>query len=178
MEHQFLIGTFHLEKQDFLLDILLLPKIFHWNDEKSHVSYFTMSFQQDFSEAFCKWWTTSDSLSSLQSMAGARTSFFKKFVRNKGLKTALHVGDLVEFCHTLQTGSSPSKSSPAAKSMWRVLFTSIFFVYMCCLHRTLLLLFLMSVLQCVKRHLVMLLPWRHPWRPSTWSYRGRLESSV
>ena len=55
MEHQFLIGTFHLEKQDFLLDILLLPKIFHWNDEKSHVSYFTMSFQQDFSEAFCKW---------------------------------------------------------------------------------------------------------------------------
>ena len=127
MEHQFLIGTFHLEKQDFLLDILLLPKIFHWNDEKSHVSYFTMSFQQDFSEAFCKWWTTSDSLSSLQSMAGACSSFLKKIVRNKGLKTALHVGDLVEFCHTLQTGSSPSQSSPAAKSMWRVLFTSIFF---------------------------------------------------
>ena len=131
MEHQFLIGTFHLEKQDFLLDILLLPKIFHWNDEKSHVSYFTMSFQQDFSEAFCKWWTTSDSLSSLQSMAGARSSFFKKFVRNKGLKTALHVGDLVEFCHTLQTGSSPSQSSPAAKSMWHVLFTSIFFLFIC-----------------------------------------------
>ena len=101
MEHQFLIGTFHLEKQDFLLDILLLPKIFHWNDEKSHVSYFTMSFQQDFSEAFCKWWTTSDSSPSLQSMAGVCLSFLKKFVRNKGLKTALHVGDLVEFYHTL-----------------------------------------------------------------------------
>ena len=42
-----------------------------------------------------------------------------------------------------------------------VLFTSIFFVYVCCLHRMLLLLFLMSALQCVKQHLVMLLPWRH-----------------
>ena len=31
--------------------------------------------------------------------------FFKEFVRNKGLKTALHAQDLVEFCHTLQTGS-------------------------------------------------------------------------
>lgn len=25
----------------------------------------------------------------------------KKFIRNKGLKTALHARDLVEFCHTL-----------------------------------------------------------------------------
>ena len=27
--------------------------------------------------------------------------FLKKFIRNKGLKTALHARDLVEFCHTL-----------------------------------------------------------------------------
>ena len=30
--------------------------------------------------------------------------FFKKYISNKGLKTDLHVRDLVEFCHTLQTG--------------------------------------------------------------------------
>ena len=30
--------------------------------------------------------------------------FFKKYVSNKGLKTALHAQDLVKFCHTLQTG--------------------------------------------------------------------------
>ena len=30
--------------------------------------------------------------------------FFKKYISNKGLKTALHARDLVEFYHTLQTG--------------------------------------------------------------------------
>ena len=95
---------------------------------KSHVSYFT--FPPDFSETFCKWWTTSDSLPSVQNMAGARLSFLKNFLRNKSLKMALHVQDLVEFCHTLQTGSSPSQSSPPAKSIWHVLFTSIF-LFMC-----------------------------------------------
>ena len=37
-------------------------------------------------------------------MAGTRTSFNNKYVSNKGLKTALHEQELVEFCHTLQTG--------------------------------------------------------------------------
>ena len=35
---------------------------------------------------------------SLQSMAGARASFFKKYISNKGLKTTLHARDLIEFC--------------------------------------------------------------------------------
>ena len=34
---------------------------------------------------------------SLQSMAGARVSFLKKYVSSKGLKTALHARDLVKF---------------------------------------------------------------------------------
>ena len=41
----------------------------------------------------------------LQSMAGARVSFFKNnYISNKGLKMAFHSWDLVEFCHTLQMG--------------------------------------------------------------------------
>ena len=30
--------------------------------------------------------------------------FNNKYISNKGLKTALHEQDLVEFCHALQTG--------------------------------------------------------------------------
>ena len=42
---------------------------------------------------------------------GRTREVFKKFIRNKGLKTALHARDLVEFCHTLQTGSHVRKKS-------------------------------------------------------------------
>ena len=41
-------------------------------------------------------------------MAGARASFLKKYISNKGLKTTLHAGDLIEFCGTLQTGLGES----------------------------------------------------------------------
>jgi len=33
-----------------------------------------------------------------------RKFFFKKYISNKGIKTALHAQDLVEFCHILQMG--------------------------------------------------------------------------
>ena len=53
MEQQFLIGTFHLEKQDSLLDILLLPKIFHWNDVKFAMFHISLClFNQIFQKLF------------------------------------------------------------------------------------------------------------------------------
>ena len=41
---------------------LLLPDIFCWNDPKNLVP---LTFQPDFPKMFCKWWTTSISISSL-----------------------------------------------------------------------------------------------------------------
>ena len=69
---------------------------------------------------------------------------------------------LENFVNSEQPRTRRPPSLPLLLNQCDVLFTSILFVYVCCLHRMLLLLFLMSVLQCVKRHLVMLLPWRHP----------------
>ena len=56
MEHEFLFGIFRPEKkQEYFFRFLLLPEIFRWNDQKSHVPF---TFQPEFPKTFCEWQTT------------------------------------------------------------------------------------------------------------------------
>ena len=55
MEHEFLFGAFHLEKQDYLFRCSIAPSIFHWYDPESCVPF---TFRLDFSGNLCKWQTT------------------------------------------------------------------------------------------------------------------------
>ena len=49
MEHEFLFGIFHPEKQATFSDVSLLLEIFRWNDPKSRVPF---TFQPGFTETF------------------------------------------------------------------------------------------------------------------------------
>jgi len=49
MEHEFLFGIFHPEKQATFSDVSLLPEIFRWNDPRSRVPF---TFQPGFTETF------------------------------------------------------------------------------------------------------------------------------
>ena len=49
MEHEFLFGIFHPEKQATFSDVSFFPEIFRWNDPRSRVPF---TFQPGFTETF------------------------------------------------------------------------------------------------------------------------------
>ena len=55
MEHEFPFGIFHPEKQDYLFNCSVAPGNFRRNEPKSRVPF---TFQPDYPEEVCKWWTT------------------------------------------------------------------------------------------------------------------------